>query len=335
MTTRPKGGSFFKGFGERNIKLEYRELGNTKIIVSRLCFGSLTLSPLQAALPVKEGKAVMHAALEQGVNFIDTAQIYNNYQYIKETISKNFRDTVVASKSYDYTRTGVQKSVEKALRGIGRDYIDIFLLHEQESALTIKGHWEAVEGLISARQKGYVRAIGISTHHIQGVRAAALTPELDIIHPIINKSGIGIQDGSVGEMTDAISFARSAGKGLYGMKALGGGNLIAERNEALRYVLSIQELASVAVGMQTIDEVNFNISFFLGKAVPELIQQRIEQYNRCLHIEDWCRACGLCLDKCSAGALSIVSDKATVNPNLCRLCGYCSTACPEFCIKII
>lgn len=315
--------------------MEYRKMGNTGIRVSRLCFGSLTIGPLQANLPVREGSTVIRKALEQGVNFIDTAHTYQTYPYIKEAIKGDFRNTVIASKSYDYTYEGMRKTLYEALRSINRDYIDIFLLHEQESALTIRGHWQAVEFLVKARKKGLVRAIGISTHNVDAVRAAAVIPEFDIIHPIVNKAGIGIRDGSVKDMLDAISFAHAAGKGLYGMKALGGGHLIAENTEALKFVMDIKELSSIAIGMQSIDEVNFNINFFSGKPVPLELKKSLTKRSRRLHIEEWCVACGRCVEMCSAGALSIVSGRAQVNMNLCRLCGYCGAACPEFCIKII
>ena len=62
--------------------MEYRLLGQTGMKVSRLCFGALTIGPLQAKLPLGEGVAVIRAALAAGVNFIDTAQLYGTYPYI-------------------------------------------------------------------------------------------------------------------------------------------------------------------------------------------------------------------------------------------------------------
>ena len=58
-------------------------LGNTSIKVSRMCFGSLTIGPLQRNLPLAEGSSLIRTALEAGVNFIDTAQLYRNYSYIR------------------------------------------------------------------------------------------------------------------------------------------------------------------------------------------------------------------------------------------------------------
>ncbi|MGB9803007.1 aldo/keto reductase [Desulfofundulus sp.] len=315
--------------------MEFRELGQTGIIVSRLCFGALTVGPLQAALPVDRGAAVIRRALESGVNFIDTAECYQTYPYIYEATRGWVGEVVVASKSYAYTWEGMRQSLEGALRALHRDYIDIFLLHEQESALTIRGHWEAVEYLIRARKEGLVRAIGISTHSVEGVRAAARIAEFDIIHPIINISGIGIQGGTREDMLAAIAEAASFGKGIYGMKALGGGHLIPRVEEALAFVLDIPYLASVAVGMRTLAEVDFNVTVFSGYPVPPGLRTKVRRQKRRLHIEDWCRGCGRCVERCGAGALFLAGGRVVVNPLNCRLCGYCGTVCPDFCIKVI
>jgi aryl-alcohol dehydrogenase-like predicted oxidoreductase len=315
--------------------LEYRPLGQTGIKVSRLCFGALTIGPLQAALPVSSGAAVIRRALEAGVNFIDTAEYYRTYTYIYEAIRDWPGEVIIASKSYAYTREGMRQSLEEALRALHRDYIDIFLLHEQESALTIRGHWEAVEYLLSAREKGMVRAIGISTHSVEGVRAAARVPEFDIIHPLINMAGIGILGGTREDMLAAIDEAAAFGKGIYGMKALGGGHLIPRVQEALAFVLSIPHLASVAVGMRTVAEVDFNVAVFSGLPLSAALRERVGRQRRRLHIEDWCRGCGRCVERCGAGALFLHAGRVRVDHSRCRLCGYCGAVCPDFCIKVI
>ena len=315
--------------------MEYKPLGNTGIKVSRLCFGSLTIGPLQANLPVKEGAQVIRHALDAGVNFVDTAEFYNNYEHIKEGIAGRASNVVIATKSYAYTREGMRQSIERALRETARDYIDIFLLHEQESELTIRGHWDAVEEMLLAKQEGIVRAVGISTHSVRAVRAATLVPEFDIIHPLINIKGIGIRDGSVEDMIRAIAEAYQMGKGLYGMKALGGGALISSKEEALAFALAVPGLSSFAVGMQTLSEVDYNIAIFQGRQVEPELERAVSSRNRRLHIEDWCCGCGRCMQRCSLGALSLTDGKASLDSSLCRLCGYCAGACEELCIKII
>ena len=314
--------------------MQYRELVRSGMRVSRLCFGALTICPLQANLPLVEGARIIRLALEAGVNFIDTAELYRNYDYIHEALSGYQGEVIIASKCYAYTTQGMQASLELALRKLHRDYIDIFMLHEQESILTIRGHWEALEYLLQAKQKGLVRAIGISTHNVEGVLGAASIPEIEVIQPLINMTGIGIKGGSATDMLAAIKTAAEAGKGLYGMKALGGGNLLEKSEDAFAFILSLPELASVAVGMSTQEEVIYNTCLFSGLPVPENVKAKVRRKPRRLIIED-CEGCGECLAQCTSGALHFDAGKAVVDNSLCTLCGYCSGACPEFCIKVI
>ena len=62
--------------------MEYHKLGQTPFMVSRICFGALTMGPLGANLSPAEGAKVLRKALELGVNFIDTAQYYQTYPHI-------------------------------------------------------------------------------------------------------------------------------------------------------------------------------------------------------------------------------------------------------------
>lgn len=315
--------------------MQYRTLGRTGIQVSRLCFGALTVGPLQANLPLQEGAAVIRRALENGVNFIDTAELYRTYAYVREALRGFDKDVVICSKCYEYTYQGMKQSVEKALNELGRDCIDIFMLHEQESALTIKGHWEAYTYLLEAKEKGIIRAAGISTHHVAGVLGAVEFPEIDVIHPLINAAGIGIRGGTREDMLAAIRAAAAAGKGVYAMKALGGGNLLERPEAAFEYILSILEIDAVAVGMSSVHEVEYNTLLFSGRKVSQRLKDTVRRQVRRLHIENWCRGCGQCVERCRSGALAVEGGKARVDEGLCIRCGYCGAACPDFCIKVI
>ncbi|MDF2502246.1 MAG: Aldo/keto reductase family protein [Anaerosporomusa subterranea] len=315
--------------------MELRSLGKTGIQVSRLGFGALTIGPLQAGLSSEDGGRVIRVALDAGVNFIDTAELYGTYSHIRAGLNGFVGDVIIASKSYAYEYQAMEQSVHTACREIGRDYIDIFSLHEQTSRLTLKGHRPALDFLVKAKERGLVRAIGVSTHTVEVVRAAALIEEIDVIHPIINKAGLGILDGTVDDMLAAIDDAASAGKGIYGMKALGGGHLGKYAQQAFSWILNKANLASVVVGMQTPDEVAFNCAIFEGrKPLPEQVSAVAGKKRRLL-IEDWCAGCGQCVARCPMSALTLEQGKAVVDQKRCVLCGYCASVCSEFCLKVI
>lgn len=310
-------------------------LGNTNIEVSRLCFGSLTMTPFQANLPIKEGADLIKYAFEKGINFLDTAEIYDNYGYIREALKEIKReDYVITSKSYAYTEKMAKDSLNLALKEIGTDYIDIFLLHEQESIHTIKGHYEAIEYFLKAKEAGKIRSFGISTHRVSGALAVKEFKEIEIIHPIVNKQGIGIHDGNIYDMLDVLKDLHEIGKGIYGMKPLGGGHLIKNVEESFNFVKNIPYIDSIAIGMQSTDEIDANIHLLEHGYIPKDITDRLKRKNRKLIVGDYCVGCGNCEKRCQQNGITVIDSKAIPNEK-CILCGYCATVCPEFCIKVI
>jgi hypothetical protein len=102
------------------MKMDYRILGKSKLKVSRLCFGSLTIGPLQAKLGIREGVDVISAAFDMGVNFIDTAELYETYEYINKAIMGRRDKIVISSKCYAYTREGAEKRLANITEQITR-----------------------------------------------------------------------------------------------------------------------------------------------------------------------------------------------------------------------
>ncbi|MDX9872148.1 MAG: aldo/keto reductase [Clostridia bacterium] len=315
--------------------MKYEILGNTGLSVSRMCFGSLSISPLQANLSLAEGAAVIRYALERDVNFIDTAKLYNNYAYIKEALKGWTRPVVLAGKSYDYTAEGMKKSLEEMRLALDRDYIDIFMLHEQESAQTLAGHKAALEYLLEAKSQGLIKAAGVSTHAVNVIWASLDQEAIEVIHPIVNMQGLGLLDGTLPELLAALEAAYERGKGIYGMKALGGGNLIPQAYEALRFAFELPYLHSVAVGCKLKEEVDYNLSVLAGETPAESLSAQLQDVPRRLLIEEWCTGCGACVERCPFGLLEIRNGKTALKQDRCLLCGYCAAACPQFMIKVI
>jgi aryl-alcohol dehydrogenase-like predicted oxidoreductase len=310
-------------------------LGKTGLYVSRLCFGTLTVGPLQAKLPVEDAARVMASAIGQGVNFFDTAQLYGAYPHIRRAMElSGRRDLIITSKTYAHTLELAQAAVEEARQELNRETIDIFMLHEQEGIHTLNGHAEALEYLFECKRRGIVKAVGLSTHHVAGVYGA-IEKKLDVIHPLINIAGLGIVDGTRQDMELALQKAHEAGIGIYGMKALGGGNLFKRASECLDYALGLSFMDSIAIGMQSVEEVAANVRYFETGRFDEETQRILSQKTRRLHIDGWCQGCGECVKACGQHALSVQGGMAVCDHEKCVLCGYCCKACPMWAIKVV
>ncbi len=302
--------------------------------VSALAFGSLTMAPMQANFPPEQAAEVLSYAASRGVNFLDTAQLYDNYEYIRLAEKKMAQPLIIASKTYAYEKQMAYDAVEQARRALDRDYIDIFMLHEQESEHTLRGHMPAIEELLRLKALGVIRAFGISTHHVAAVKAATQADYIDVIHPILNKAGLGIVDGDRSRMEAALQEAYQAQKGIYTMKPLGGGNLFAHAQESLSYAFSFPYKHSVCIGMQSCAEVDANIEFLETGSFSQESRMRLQAKKRRLHIDDWCVGCGACAQRCVNKGIDVVNGKAVANDR-CVLCGYCSRVCQQWAIKVV
>ena len=200
--------------------------------------------------------------------------------------------------------------------------------------MTLKGHEEAINYFIKMKQKGVIGAFGISTHYVAAVRAALKHPEIEVIHPITNINGLGIQDGSIDDMVEALNAFRAKGGGVYGMKPFGGGNLLKQKEACYDFVFKAEFLDSVAFGMQSKDEIDQNVNTLLGIETTTDISERLLKQMKRLEVSEWCIKCGACVKRCDHHALTMTEGGLHINREKCVMCGYCASVCPEFCLKV-
>ena len=311
--------------------MKKKQLGTTGMNVSIAGFGVLPMGPSQLALPVEEGAEIIRYALKNGINFLDTAQYYRTYPYIRKALETGeFDDVIICSKSLCQDYEGMMEAILEAREALNRDMIDIFLMHEVRSGQLEErsGAWQALK---DAKAKGLVRAIGLSTHHIDITRSAASIQNLDVVFPLINYAGLGIRKGDTfgtkEEMLKAIIECHKSGKGVFSMKAFGGGSLTGHYQEALDYVFSQNAIDSVMIGFGKISEVDDLLSYLDG-SMDKTYNPDISKKKVYINQED-CEGCGACKAACPAGAIFYNENGlAEVDHEKCLTCGYCSPVCP-------
>lgn len=314
-------------------------LGKSKLAVSRLCYGTLALSPYHSNPDIDKASILLNYAYDMGVNFWDTAELYNNYNLLAYALNRvqNPDNIVISSRSYAISYEEMTKSIDFALESLSLDKISIFGLHEISPNEYENGYFRknAFKALIKAKEEGKISAISVTSHSVESVNLANNIEEIDVIMPLINYKGLGVLDGTKEDMLDAIEKAKSKNKGIFAMKVLGGGFYSNEIKSALNFVMSNPYIDSIAVGMDNIDEICFNRSIFQNLSINKELEIKLKSKNKRISIEPWCENCGNCMTTCPQKAIFNDYGMLKVDDQKCVRCGYCIPACKSFNIKFL
>jgi len=313
-------------------------LGRTGIQVSELCLGTLTMSALQLDLSPEATVPIFEAALDAGITFFDTAVAYRTHGHVRRGLGRRTHEVVIATKLSAKTAEDGRRQLDGAFADLGRDFIDICLLHNVSGEEDLSNRRPVLDLVLAEKARGRVGAVGFSCHAVAGVRAAvAHSDVIEVVHPILNRRGLGIQGGTLDDQLAAVRAARARGIGVYAMKPMGGGHLRREARAAIDFVRGLECVDAVAVGMKSPDEVRLNAALFSDGAVPvdEARLAEIASADRRVFVNFMCRRCGQCVKTCDQQAMRLGERKAEADPEKCILCGYCAEHCPVFAIRVI
>ncbi len=241
----------------------WTNFGNTNLLVPRLSIGTGTYgwggSSAQTRLGFRECVRLLLTAYEHGIPWFDSADQYGSHHHVREAIKNLDRDKVViTTKTTARTREQARQDVQRFLKELGIDYIDILLMH-----CLIDGNWTTtmrpvMEALSEAKEKGYVRAVGVSCHSLVALKAAATHPWVEVILARLNYDGIHM-DGKPSEVLPVLETAMRNGKGVYAMKVLGQGGLRKGPERAIRFVFELG-IPAATIGMVSESEIKQNVT---------------------------------------------------------------------------
>jgi aryl-alcohol dehydrogenase-like predicted oxidoreductase len=170
--------------------MEYTHLGRSGLSVSRLCLGTMNFGP---ETDEEEAHAIMDAALERGVNFFDTANVYGwrkGEGVTEQIIGRWFalggmrrERTVIATKLYGsmgdwpnetfLSALNIRRACDASLKRLQTDYIDLYQMHHVDRGTPWDEIWQAMELLVAQGKVLYVGSSNFAGWHIAQAQEAA------------------------------------------------------------------------------------------------------------------------------------------------------------------
>ena len=268
--------------------MEKIRLGRTGLLVTKTAFGALPIQRISKADAVK----LVRRACEAGINYFDTANMYtDSEEKLGEALHDVRQNVVISTKSGGGDKKTVQAHIEQSLRSLRTDYIDLFQFHNPAVLPDIHDPDGPFAAALEAKQKGYIRHIGITNHRL-GVAQAAIasgnfeTLQFPFCYLCTEKD------------LQLLRACEAADMGFIAMKGLSGGML---SNAAACYAFMQQHPNVVPIwGIQHEWELDqwLKLTEENQQMTPELAAVIEKDRKELAH--NFCRSCGYCLP-CAAG----------------------------------
>ena len=262
-------------FAQRGSATDLVTLGRSRVKVTRLAFGTGTISgKVQRDLGQDGFTNLVRHAYDRGVRFFETSESYGEMHKMLGVALKGVPRDSYQLMSKVTTRDGVdpKEKLDELRRLANTEYFDIMLLHWQHTAdwpETTK-RWQ--DGILEAQQRKIIRTHGASVHGLPALRQMPGTNWLDVGLIRINHNGARM-DGptyedtnhpdNVSEVVDHIHQLKKEGLGVIGMKLCGGGqfqNSHDDRVKAMRFAFRNAGVDCATIGFKSTGEIDEAIS---------------------------------------------------------------------------
>jgi aryl-alcohol dehydrogenase-like predicted oxidoreductase len=233
-----------------------------------------------------EAVSVIHRALDEGVNYCDTAPAYaGSRDYYGAALGERRGAVFLASKTHDRSRDGSMRLLDDSLRRLRTDHLDLWQLHDLrtlDDVNRIFAKGGAIEALVQARDEGRTRFVGLTGHHDPSVLLEAMRRfDFDTVLIALNAADVH----RLSFIKTVLPEAVRRGMGVIAMKVCAQGALLGRgkltMDEALSYALSLDGVSTAIIGCTTPAEVEENARIARGFVpLTELERNRLEERTR-------------------------------------------------------
>lgn len=245
-------------------------IGKTKLKFSRVVLGTGMKGGNRQSNHTRLGKekfeALLREANDRGVDTFDLADLYGSHPYVIPALKDIQRDKFqVISKIWfrdggipEKERPDADVCVERFLRELKTDYIDLLLLHCVVSPKWKEELRRQMDILSKLKEQGKIRALGVSCHSLEALEACITEPWVESVHTRINPYGMSM-DGSPEKVVPVLKKIHGAGKGVVGMKIIGEGRLRNDdekRDASVKFALTLGCVDVLNVGCESVAEVD-------------------------------------------------------------------------------
>lgn len=240
-------------------------LGKTGIETSYLAIGTGTSgwngSSNQTRLGYDRCVEMLVHAYERGIRFFDSADQYGSHPEVAEALRRVGRENVVVTtKTTARNRDEVLKAIPRFLKELKTDYLDIVLLHCMTNPEWPRTMRPVMDVLSDYKERGILRAVGVSCHDFGAFRAAAEEPWVEIVLVRLNYAGV-LMDEHPDHVVRVVREMHASGKGIYAMKVVGQKQLAAEWRHAIQFVYGLDCVDAMVIGMESKEEVDRNVDY--------------------------------------------------------------------------
>jgi len=238
-------------------------LGRTGVTTSFLAFGTGMNGGNRSSDLTRLGQEkftrILRHGMDQGVRFLDCADLYGTHSFVREAVKGVPRDRyTLLTKIWPFKEDwitpsgGAKEEVDRFRRELATDTLDVCLIHCMQNDRWPEELARVRDELSKLKDEGAVRAVGVSCHDHGALKRAADLPWVDVIFARINhRGGAAFEcDDTVEEIGKTLRRARANGKAVVGMKIYGAGKLTRpeDREASMRYVIGQGLVDAMTIG---------------------------------------------------------------------------------------